>query len=430
MRILTVVGNLDLRGTQRAAQNFSTAYKTLGHTVAVLAHESGGPRQAFLEAQDIPVWVGGSQLPKALAQSRDFSPDIIHIHRVGVSNAIEGEILRALRAGSSARVIETNVFGRVDWSEDSRQIDVHCPVSRWCLYRWRRWSRLSSSGPAVYLPNLIDTDTFSPVSDQARGAFRERHAIAPDAFVCGRAGKWHPVVFKAFGELLRVHRNSILVSVDDFPPELGQHISQLPRDIQQHIRVIPQMCDDQQLAEFYSSLDCFVQSNHVGETFGLVLVESLSCGTPVVTASRPHKDNGQVEVVGHLRGGVVAGCQRRLPKALIALAQNPALLAKCRTTCRASVVSRYALQTVAASAIRLAEAALASGSPTELARKLDDNEEYTTQVDDAEICHLLDNTWGGPCPSELALMKLVMNPVVYRAYYEAKTRLAQWRGRD
>src|SRR4029079_17541459 len=130
----------------------------------VLAWQEGGVRQMTLEQAGIEVFVGGENLRRALAAADAFKPQVLHIHRVGVALEAEGALLRRLRR-RDRRVIETNVFGRVDRSDAADPIDVHMLLSRWCLWRWQRWSRdRRHPSVGVVVPNPVAVQRFARVA--------------------------------------------------------------------------------------------------------------------------------------------------------------------------------------------------------------------------------------------------------------------------
>jgi hypothetical protein len=157
----------------------------------------------------------------------------------------------------------------------------------------------------------------------------------------------------------------------------------------------------------YSSMDCFVHGAQIGESFGMVLAEAMLCGCPVVTASRPHKDNSQVEVVGHRRGGVVAASLANLDDALHTFRYDTRLRAELEPNPRDWVLSRFAADHVAALALRIGQHALGAESRMSLIRRLADNRELISEVPDSEIHGLLCDTLGKPRASELIAMRLV-----------------------
>ena len=124
MRILTICGNLERGGTQRAAQSYSQAYHRAGHSVLVWGWHGGGVRAGYLREAGIRVIEGVD----GLTHARDFKPQLIHIHRPGPSDQRWTDLLRALKRDSN-RVLETNVFSRADYSNGSDLIDVHLQLS-------------------------------------------------------------------------------------------------------------------------------------------------------------------------------------------------------------------------------------------------------------------------------------------------------------
>jgi len=419
MRILTVCRDLSRGGTQRVACTFSIAYKRAGHETAVLAWCGDGPRRASLEAAGIPVFSGAGGLAAAVAAADAFRPDIIHMHRPGMRNDAETELLRVLRR-PDRRVLETNVFARVDRSPAADLIDVHFQLSAWCMWRWRRWlgaERRQHAG--VVVPNAVEVADFqrAPAGDIA--AFRAANDIPADAYVCGRVGQpaaanWHVQILRAFDCLARHHPGAYLVLVG-LPQNLLSELESLPADVRRRVRRLPLTDSDRQLSLIYSCLDCFIHAAHSGESFGLVLAEAMLCGCPVVTASRPHKSNTPVELVGHRRGGLVAGSAKRLPQAVLALWADQELRRSVTATARQWVESRYASDKVAATALRVAQMALGCTDRRRLISALEACGDLKTETTDAEIRALLSDTLGGPDPLELLAMRIVHNPLVQRA---------------
>jgi len=68
-----------------------------------------------------------------------------------------------------------------------------------------------------------------------------------------------------------------------------------------NIRYIKYLDDDSLLAQYYSAADLFLYPS-LADTFGLVVAESLSCGTPVVT----FKTGGIPEILEHKKTGYIA----------------------------------------------------------------------------------------------------------------------------
>jgi glycosyltransferase involved in cell wall biosynthesis len=396
-------------GTERAMQNFSISYRRLGHQVAVLALMDGGPRRENLEREGISVIVGGSDLEPALRAAEAFAPDIIHIHRVGIANGMQTAVLRRLRT-PNRRVLETNVFGRVDESDGAQHIDVHMHLSAWCLWRWRRWlGRSGQDRIGVVVPNPVTAEGFSRASPAAIRAFRGRWNIPADAFVCGRVGqpdpsKWDVATLKAFAKLASLYPDAHLL-VLGMPETFRLKVAAMPADTRRRIIELPVTDVDEELALLYSSLDCFLHAAPIGETFGYVLAEAMLCQCPVVTASTPHDSNSQVEVVGHMIGGIVARSMADLPQAAVCLWRDRSLAERLKPQLRQHVLSRYESDLVAQTAISVATLALDSPDRAALRKKLAQSD-IPHQVSDEQVLGLLNRTVGKPRLREMIEMRL------------------------
>lgn len=82
----------------------------------------------------------------------------------------------------------------------------------------------------------------------------------------------------------------------------------------------------------------------IGETFGIVLAEAILCGLPVVTHQTPYSENSQAEVVGHLRGGLVANRYGGIIAALERLYLEPEFGKKLAITGATVIKERYSIQ--------------------------------------------------------------------------------------
>lgn len=418
MKILTVCHGMGLGGTERVAQTFSIGYQKAKHHVAVLNWGVSGPRQKILESLGIPVFTANNNLTSALADANDFKPDIIHIHRRGWRNDRETYVLQQLH-NSKRRVLEQNVFGSVDYSPAADLIDVHFQISRWCMWRWRRYLGAKSlSTPGVIVPNPINPIDFEPVSNKEIEAFLKRYNIGRDAYICGRVGqplegKWHPETLIAFADLARKEHRAVLLLIG-MPESLRKTLKSLPSDIQQRILQLPLTESDKDLRNFYSSIDCFIHAARQGESFGLVLAEAMLCGCPVITVSQPHKDNSQVEVVGHMRGGIVAGSMKKLSDAVIRLWSDEELRQTIRRNARAHVIQRYDITKVVATTLQVAEIASSAGDRKTLIRLLNEARNLQTAVANKEIYSLYHNTLGRPSPVDILRMNVLHTPVFNR----------------
>ena len=126
--------------------------------------------------------------------------------------------------------------------------------------------------PVKVIYSGIDLDVFKPVESD----FKERTGIADSFMLLGVSMEWSEEKgIDVFGELSkRLGPDCRIVLVSARP---GQEQT-LPENI---VR-IGEVANGESLAEIYSAADVLVNPTR-GETLGLVNIEALACGTPVVT---------------------------------------------------------------------------------------------------------------------------------------------------
>ena len=341
MRILTVVYDLDIGGTQRAAVTFANAFARSGHDSRILVTDGRGSREADV---DPGVVVHGPQAD--LTQFDEWVPDVVHIHGHGLDEAMVRR-LHSTRA-RSATWVEQNVFARTTaWTE---LIDCTFLFSRWCEHQY-------ATSPGVHVaaarvPNPIDSRHFFRDTVSA-SALRLALGIPADAIVMGRIGqpqtyKWSLLIIDAFDAW--ADRDSrawlLLVGAPDEIPSRAQ--SSRHRD---RIVLVDQLTGDEALRAHYSAMDILGHVALQGETFGYVLVEASLCEVPIVTLSTPWADNSQGEVVGHEVGGLVTTSKPGFLEAVRTLAADPRLRDELGKAGRVRVMANYDSQAVAQSAL-------------------------------------------------------------------------------
>lgn len=429
MRVLTIVNDLQLGGTQRVAVNYAMAYGRSGLRSHVLTLRGGGPLEEMLSTADVELTRGSAHevgQERALRDVIAWKPDVVHVHRPGVADGRVGAILRTLkhapRIGSDAAVgiLETNVFGRVDYSSDASYIDIHFQLSRWCLWRWTQWARLLRPKPfAVVVPNLVFPDSFGPVTAADRDEFRRSARIPSDAFVLGRIGspissKWSPAILRAFSKYGDMNKSAWLLLIGA-PSDIRSEACQLPDRLRDRIRIIDHIHGDDALSRAYSAMDVFLHAARIGESFGMVLTEALLCGVPVITLSTPAKDNSQLEVVGHLEGGLVVADVVGMIEA-IKILEDRATRSRLATQGAERVRRQFSSSAVMPNVIRIAELAADGLARSEFQRRVLALPNVISRISHSDIDALLSCCLGRHSSLDLGLMHLVANPVAYRMY--------------
>ncbi|HIL56649.1 MAG TPA: hypothetical protein EYG39_01910, partial [Rhodothermales bacterium] len=139
LRILTVAPNLGPGGTQRVAQNYAIGYAEAGHASAVLGYGGGGPRAESLRRAGLEVF---AEAEDAVDAAAEWHPTVVHVHRGGDPFAPITPVLDRLAAVEPRPTfIETSVFARADDTATGRLFDLHLQLTRWCMWKWRKWSR-------------------------------------------------------------------------------------------------------------------------------------------------------------------------------------------------------------------------------------------------------------------------------------------------
>lgn len=138
---------------------------------------------------------------------------------------------------------------------------------------------IEADGTPVYVvSNGVDTDRFRSTDDAAVAAVRSRYEI-PEGPLVGYTGRHGHE--KRLGDILdaTVGLDVSVVIAGDGPAR-----AELRRQAAERENVsVPGFLDREELAAFYTALDAFVFPSPV-ETQGLVALESIACGTPVVAA--------------------------------------------------------------------------------------------------------------------------------------------------
>lgn len=435
MRVLTIVDDLGRGGTQRVAVQTSSYYQRAGLTTAILTRKGSGPREDEARSAGIELFIGegADQAPtsRATRDAREWKPDIIIAHRTGLPNPSYGDLLRALGAGKKdgPRVIEHTHFGRWDYSEDRHLFDVHLHVSRWCHWKWTRWTRFTRPKPVgVCVPHMVDSDRFHPASPDEAGAFRDQHNIPRDAFLYGylaqkHPGKWSPVMFNGFRAQAEQDPKAHLV-IGGIGEDRTHLFESFPEDIRNRIHVIGFINGDDAMRAAYSAMDCFVLVTGIGETFGLVAAEAMSCATPVVTMANPTKGSGQCEVVGHEIGGLIAAGPGHVSEAMRRIRVDHELRARCAELGRERVRTMYHPDTIGKALVDVIESVHNAPDRASMRRALDSKDGVITRAD----LDGLMKSWGGMIgsftPKQRLIQSLILNPLVQRLWIKRQLKLS------
>lgn len=228
---------------------------------------------------------------------------------------------------------------RIEWRLKQRAweraaLTLICP-SRWMVDVVGR--SMMSRHPVHHVPHGVDIQRLRPLE---RARARAALGIPPGRrvlMVVGSASRYKGgdallAVLRGFPATLR-RELALLV--------MGDGADGLARDCGIDARQLGQVIDSGTKALAYSAADVFLFPTR-GESFGLVALESLACGTPVVSFGV----GGVTDHVRHERTGLLAapGDVRGFADAVRALLEDPARREAMGRDARAMVVDEYTVE--------------------------------------------------------------------------------------
>ncbi len=241
-------------------------------------------------------------LPTLIFALRQF--DIIHVHYPFIFGAELARGASLLFGIPMVATFHNDLVGdgaRADlfalYQRLSAQTSLRC-ISRMCVlsndhYRSTRLFRSLSNHapPTIELPNGVDTDVFRPCSSDDAQTLRQYYKIPADAplvlFVAALDRAHH---FKNLSVLLQAMcRLSdpvylLIVGDGDARDSYEQEAAQLGI---KNLTIFAGSISHDDLAPYFTAADVFVLPSDPPESFGLVLVESLACETPVIAPDIP-----------------------------------------------------------------------------------------------------------------------------------------------
>ncbi len=280
-------------GVQAHVRDLADSLLSLGHEVSVLTPvddpaEADLPDYVVSAGRAVPVPYNGSVArlvfgPVSLRRTRRWLRegrfDVLHVHEPTVPSvsmlacfAASGPIVatfhtatarsRALQVfGTALQPMLEKVIGRIAVSPAARRVVVE-----------------HLGGDAVLVPNGVDVRRFAgarPLPDRPSG---------PTVVFLGRLDedrKGLAVLLEALPELVRLVPDARLLVAG---PGDGQAVlDAVPRWLRDRVELLGLVSDADKPSVFASG-DVYCAPNTHGESFGIVLVEAMATGTPVVAA--------------------------------------------------------------------------------------------------------------------------------------------------
>ncbi|WP_317971598.1 glycosyltransferase family 4 protein [Paenibacillus sp. CCS19] len=192
----------------------------------------------------------------------------------------------------------------------------------------------------------VDISKFHPNSRRKEGPF---HILFAGRLI---PRKGIPVLLKAF-RIARKEVPGLRLSIagGSQKPAYGVHLRRIARELHVPVQFKGNLSRSQMPA-FYRSGDCFVCPSQQHEAFGLVNVEAMACGLPVIASDI----GGIPEIVEHGRNGYLVGEYHkpsRFAEYLIKMAQDDGLHKQLAVQARNDAKQRFAWSLTAKKLIKM-----------------------------------------------------------------------------
>jgi glycosyltransferase involved in cell wall biosynthesis len=254
------------------------------------------PQLALVERHDLIhlhyPFIFGAEIVLLLRRLRDY-PYVLTYHNDLLSPGLKGKLFSAYDRVWATMVLAgaARVFvPSLDAVAGSRTLTS---------FRARHPTRMQE------LPNGVDVELFSPDIDGS--AIRQSIALDEGRFVLLFVGMMdsahHPkggvtVLLDALARLADPGIRLVLAGGGDWAPKYAEMAANL--GLARQVRFIGQI-PHADLGPYYAAADVVVQPSQLFEPFGMVAVEAMASGRPVITSDLP----GTRRVVGDAGGGVL-----------------------------------------------------------------------------------------------------------------------------
>jgi phosphatidylinositol alpha-mannosyltransferase len=282
-------------GVQYHVRDLAETLRGMGHHVEVFTpaerEESLPAEHVTFAGRTVPVPYNGSMAsmqfgPVSAARVRrwlrDGHFDVVHVHEPAspsvsllVCMIAQGPIVATFHAattrskwlaavGPMATPWLERIAGRIAVSDFARRVQVE-----------------HLGGDAVIIPNGVHVAAF------AKGPPLPGHTRGVDGPTIGFLGRYDeprkglPVLLEAMRTVVRRHPGAQLLIAGRGDPEDARAL--IGEDLRAHVALLGELSEEDKAA-FLRSVDVYCAPNLLGESFGVVLIEALAAGAPIVAS--------------------------------------------------------------------------------------------------------------------------------------------------
>jgi phosphatidylinositol alpha-mannosyltransferase len=281
-------------GVQFHVRDLAEHLIRLGHTVSVLAPSDDDtplPGYVVSAGRAVPVPYNGSvarlnfgflSAARVRRWVQGGAFDVLHIHEPATPSlallscwAARGPIVATFHTSNPRSKAMIAAYPILQPALE--KISARIAVSEYA----RRTLVEHLGGDAVVIPNGVDVGFFAGAEPEPRW---QGNREAPTIGFIGRIDeprKGLPVLLRALPRLLRTHPGARVLVAGRGDRE--EALAPLPPGTREHVEFLG-MVSDEDKARLLRSVDLYVAPNTGGESFGIILVEAMSAGAPVLAA--------------------------------------------------------------------------------------------------------------------------------------------------
>lgn len=316
-------------GVQSHVDHLAGELRRRGDDVRVVAPGTRSRGERVAVGAAVKVAFNGSVAPLALSPQaarrtveaiRSYDPDVVHVHEPAVPWV---SLAATLRSG----VPTVGTFHA--WSDDARLYALGRPLLRRVAMRLDARVAVSDAACEYHanalglsqrdfaiIPNAVDVARFAD-AEPILGH------LPPTLLFVGRLERRKGLeqLIRAF-IILKAERPDVRLLIVGEGPERDRCQALLPARLRSDVVFLGRV-DQDDLPRFYRSADLFVSPALGGESFGIVLIEAMAAGTPVVASDIPgYRSVVRTDLFGRL---VPPGAPRLLASTIATLLDNPSL---------------------------------------------------------------------------------------------------------
>lgn len=233
-------------------------------------------------------------------------PDLIHSHNVFWAGVVARNIMEKFNIPfiineHSSTFLEKNLSNK----KQGIALKVYSKASKVIVVSQSLKTAIKEIGPKLkidIIPNIVDTDFFIPEKQKQS----DDDIIKFVAIGNLNKNKGHELLIEAFFEVSKINQNVILEICGDGPEKKQLYKKIRAINMENKIKLAGHLNKYQILGKLRES-DCLVHTSYF-ETFGVVLIEALSCGIPFITTKCGGPEDIYEDGVGYLIdvGNIVA----------------------------------------------------------------------------------------------------------------------------